>query len=130
MKGAYCGRTDPTPARGLLGGSRLRLWEEDVTDPNRFERRWANRRATGSPRVAPLPQTELPTAGMQLLSDYEDAIFASARHNVIPANTRGWDENAHMVEAARLQADVRRLRMEVHALMESHVDGGSGEAER
>lgn len=86
-----------------------------------FERRWANRRATGDPAVAPPSPTELPTAAMQLLSDYEDAIYASARHALKPADTNRWDENAHMVEAVRLHGDVRRLRMEVHSLIETQA---------
>lgn len=56
---------------------------------------------------------------MQLLSDYEDAIYSSARHGLKHSNDSGWDEDAHMVEAVRLYSDVRRLRMEIHALIES-----------
>lgn len=92
-----------------------------MSDLTRFERRWANRRTTGDPGVAPPSPTELPTAAMQLLSDYEDAVYASARHALMPAGTRGWDENAHMVEAVRLHGEVRRLRMEVHSLIETEA---------
>lgn len=92
-----------------------------MTDVGRFERRWANRRATGNPGVAIPPATELPTAAMQLLSDYEDAIYASARHALRPPDAPRWDENAHMVEAVRLHGDVRRFRMEVHSLLETHT---------
>lgn len=55
---------------------------------------------------------------MQLLSDYEDAVYASAQHSLAPPAGKDWDENAHMIEAVRLYGEVRRLRMEVHSLIE------------
>lgn len=92
-----------------------------MSDLRRFERRWANRRITGDPSVAPPAPTELPTAAMRLLPDYEDAIYSAARHSLQPADMKRWNENAHMVEAVRLHGEVRRLRMEVHSLIETQA---------
>lgn len=82
-------------------------------------RRWANRRATGSANVAPTTPEPRPLTPMdpaaQLLSDYEDACFASARHQFV---TPGYDENAHLLESRRLHADVRRLRLEILDLLD------------
>lgn len=58
---------------------------------------------------------------MRLLSDYEDAIYASARHALQPSDQEQWDENAHMIDAVRLHGDVRRLRIEVHSMMEGQA---------
>lgn len=94
--------------------------ERDLT------RRWRNRLATGDPRLDPPPvsgpqipePTELPDDATRLLSSYEDAVHASARHNIVPTGLSATDENAHMLEARRLHADVRRLRAEVLALLD------------
>lgn len=50
----------------------------------------------------------------RLLSDYEDAIFAEARH-ALAAQYGDGDEQQHVVLAAQLHADVRLLRGRVLA---------------
>lgn len=50
----------------------------------------------------------------RLLSDYEDAIFAEARH-ALAAQYGDGDEQQHVVVAAQLHADVRLLRGRVLA---------------
>lgn len=50
----------------------------------------------------------------RLLSDYEDAIFAEARH-ALSAQYGDGDEQQHVVVAAQLHADVRLLRGRVLA---------------
>lgn len=84
-------------------------------------RRWSNRRITGDPNTPP-PQAPEPiyeSAATQLLSDYEDAVFASARHQLSwPGETGHADESRHLIEARRLHAEVRRLRMEILDLID------------
>ena len=48
----------------------------------------------------------------RLLSDYEDAIYTEARHSLVAQYGEG-DEQQHMLIAAQLHADVRRLRGQV-----------------
>ena len=62
---------------------------------------------------APQPGGE-PGTPERLLSDYEDAIYAEARHNAI-AQFGDADEHHHVAIAAQLHADVRRLRGQVLA---------------
>jgi hypothetical protein len=50
-----------------------------------------------------------PGTSERLLSDYEDAIYAEARH-AFEAQFGDGDEQQHVVVAAQLHADVRRLR--------------------
>jgi hypothetical protein len=50
----------------------------------------------------------------RLVSDYEDAIFAEARHALAVQYGDG-DEQQHVVVAAQLHADVRLLRVRVLA---------------
>lgn len=50
----------------------------------------------------------------RLLSDYEDAIYAEARHS-LEAQFGDGDEQQHVVVAAQLHGDVRRLRGRVLA---------------
>lgn len=89
-----------------------------------LEERWANRRTTGDPHQSPPPPPPSPSSvydeleptlasAMRLLSDYEDAIFASCRHALMPASGTQHDEARHMVEAHQLHGDVRRLRVQV-----------------
>lgn len=88
-------------------------------DESRLARRWAARRVATGLEPAPTPPTNavvLPGA-LQLLSDYEDALFAYARHSLVPSKEAA-AEAAHLVEAVRLHADVRRLRLEILDLME------------
>lgn len=58
------------------------------------------------------------TAAMTLPSNYEDALYASCRHALIPDGQSQASEAAHLVEATRLHADVRRLRLEVLDIIE------------
>lgn len=90
-------------------------------DESVFARRWATRRfANGHEPNHPVPSNSVSlTAAMRLLSDYEDAIFSSCRHAVVPAGQAPDAESEHLVEATRLHADVRRLRLEVLELMEA-----------
>lgn len=61
---------------------------------------------------------------MRLVSDYEDAIFAAARHNVVAQY--GDDDKRHHAEvAADLHGHVRGLRGEV--LARAQADGEVGE---
>ena len=61
----------------------------------------------------PVPGGE-PGTPERLLSDYEDAIYAEARHNAIAQFGDG-DERHHASVAAQLHTDVRRLRGRVLA---------------
>jgi hypothetical protein len=54
----------------------------------------------------------------RLLSDYEDAIYAEARH-ALEAQYGDGDEQQHVVIASQRHADVRRLRGRVLAEMGS-----------
>jgi hypothetical protein len=62
-------------------------------------RRWAARRVANG--LDPSPSTEaagdpvLLTAAMSLLSDYEDAIYASCRHALVPEGLSQASEAAH-----------------------------------
>lgn len=91
-------------------------------DESKFALRWAARRAaTGLEMPSDATGERVPlTVAMRLLSDYEDAIYASCRHAVVPAGQTTTAEAEHLVEAARLHADVRRLRLEVLDLMEAN----------
>ena len=96
-------------------------------------RRWAARRVANGLDPAPATQNDadpvLLTAAMALLSDYEDAIYASARHALVPAGHTQAEEAAHLVEATRLHADVRRLRLEILDLVDATAVN-SDEAQR
>jgi hypothetical protein len=94
-----------------------------TTEDSRFARRWASRRVANGLDPAPTAQNpaepELLTAAMALLSDYEDAIYASSRHSLVPGDQSPASEAAHLVEATRLHADVRRLRLEILDLVDA-----------
>lgn len=98
---------------------------------SRFARRWAARRvANGLDPIPNMPGSDDPvllTAAMTLLSDYEDAIYASCRHALVPEGQSQVSESAHLVEATRLHADVRRLRLEVLDMID--VAGQPSDAE-
>lgn len=88
-----------------------------------FARGWAARRAAGaSPAEIAGPADEAVLSGtMSLLSDYEDAIYASCRHALVTGDASPATESAHLVEAARLHGDVRRLRVEILSLLDPTV---------
>src|SRR4051794_11919090 len=91
-------------------------------DDSRLRHRWAARRVANG--LDPTPGANNPadpallTAAMAVLSDYEDAIYASCRHALVPATQDRPSEAAHLVEATRLHADVRRLRLEILDLID------------
>jgi hypothetical protein len=90
-----------------------------------FARRWAARRTPdASPEDVAGPADEAVLSGaMSLLSDYEDAIYASCRHALVAGDASPATEAAHLVEAARLHGDVRRLRVEILSLLDPAAGG-------
>ncbi len=92
------------------------------SEQSRLARRWAARRVTNglvpNPGIEAAMDPVVLTAAMSLLSDYEDAVYASCRHALIPEGHSQASEAVHLVEATRLHADVRRLRLEILDLIE------------
>jgi len=76
------------------------------TEESRVARRWTARRlANGMDTATPEADVDL-TAGMQFLAGYEDAIYASCRHALVPLDQSAAQESIHLIEATRLHADV------------------------
>ena len=70
-------------------------------------------------RWAPTALTDAgePGTSLRVLSDYENAVFAEARHSFEAAHSLD-DEHQHVVVAHQLHGAVRRLRAEILARLE------------
>lgn len=98
---------------------------------SRSARPWAARRMRDGFVREPESHSEdsvLLTAAMSLLSDYEDAIYSSCRHALVPSGQTQDSEGVHLVEATRLHADVRRLRLEILDLIDASSEVPDDEA--
>ncbi|WP_153504548.1 hypothetical protein [Cumulibacter manganitolerans] len=81
---------------------------------NAITQRLQQERASRIERWTPHPARSggEPGSAMRLLSDYEDAIYAEARH-ALDAQLGNGDEQQHVAYAAQLHGDVRRLRGQI-----------------